>query len=63
MKRVQEKNEGTCIVFYWDGMHSQVRTVFGGVCFFFFFPLFFFILSLACSGLQDVVIGSGLIKI
>ena len=49
-------------LFYWDGMHSQVRTVFGGVWFFFLF-FFFFPLSLACSGLQDVVIGSGLIKI
>lgn len=31
-------------LFYWDGMHSQVRTVFGGVCFF----SFFFFLPFSC---------------
>ena len=37
-------------LFYWDGMHSQVRTVFGGVCFFFlFFFSPFLLLALGCK--------------
>ena len=47
----QRKGHVFCLLFYWDGMRSKVITV---------FDVFF--LSLACSGLQDVVISSKLIR-